>query len=151
MLNTSRFAVVCGLLLLLCGWKLPVFVKEITTSFSGMVGPVSMLLAGILAADIDVRQVLADRKIYLVSLLRLLVFPMVTLVLLKIMALLPVVNGSAILLISFLACMAPSAATIMQFAQLKNRNASLAVSVHIVTTVLSIVTMPILVALYQGI
>ena len=150
-LNTNILAIVLGLVLLLGGWRLPAFAKEITTSFSGMVGPVSMLLAGILAADIDVKQVLSDKKIYLVSLLRLLVFPLITIVLLKVMALLPVVNSSEILLISFLACMAPSAATVMQFAQLKNRNASLAVSVHIVTTVLSVATMPLLVALYQGI
>ena len=108
-----------------------------------------MLLAGILAADMDVKKLLRDKKIYLVSALRLVIVPLVLLAALKALALLPAPNSEQILLITYLACIAPSAATVMQFAQLQNRNAEYAVAVHILTTVLCVATMPLMVALFQ--
>lgn len=61
----------------------------------------------------------------------------------------PVMNTEKILLISFLASMTPSAATIIQFAQLNNKDAEYAVAINIVTTLACLITMPIFVAIYQ--
>ena len=50
---------------------------------------------------------------------------------------------------SLLAAITPSAATVTQMAQLYDREADYASAIYVVTTLLCIVTMPVLVGLYQ--
>ena len=58
-------------------------------------------------------------------------------------------NGTSVLLITLLAASAPSASTINQMAQIYNRNSAYASAVNVVTILCCIVTMPIMVFLYQ--
>jgi predicted permease len=60
-----------------------------------------------------------------------------------------VVNGENILLISFLASITPSAATVMQLAKIYEKDADFAAAINIVTTIVCIVTMPLFVAIYN--
>ena len=53
------------------------------------------------------------------------------------------------MLISFLAACAPCAATINQFAILYSKNAEYASAINILSTLLCILTMPIMVYLFQ--
>jgi hypothetical protein len=57
-------------------------------------------------------------------------------------------NADTILFISFLACTTPASATITQMAQVYGKNAKEASSVNIVTTLVCLVTMPIIASLY---
>jgi hypothetical protein len=57
-------------------------------------------------------------------------------------------NADTILFISFLACTTPASATITQMAQVYEKNAEEASSVNIVTTLVCLVTMPLLTQLY---
>ena len=78
-----------------------------------------------------------------------LVFPTAALVFLKLLAsVAPVADAQTILLISLLAVITPSASTITQMAQLYNRNAAYASAINVFTTVVCIVTMPLMVLLY---
>ncbi len=102
-----------------------------------------------LAAEVDFKKVLSNKRLYLVLVMRMLVCPLLILMLLKaVYPIIPVANADKILLISFLACMTPAAATVMQFAQLYEKEEDFAVAVNIVTTLACIITMPIFVALY---
>ena len=58
-------------------------------------------------------------------------------------------NGDMILLITLLATASPSGTTITQMAQVYGGDTEYACSINVVTTLLCIVTMPIMVALYQ--
>ena len=58
-------------------------------------------------------------------------------------------NGEMILLITLLATSSPSGTTITQMAQVYGGDTEYACSINVVTTLLCIVTMPIMVALYQ--
>ena len=62
---------------------------------------------------------------------------------------LPVANGKTILLITLIATITPSASTVTQMAQIYGRDAEYAGAINIITTLLCMVTMPIMVALYQ--
>ena len=149
LLNVNIIAIAIGIVMMLAGLRLPTFVRDITSSFSGMLGPVAMLIAGILAAKIDFKSMLSDKKIYKVIAIRMVVYPLVTLVALKLLALIPVVNADKILLISFLASITPAASTVMQFAQIHNHDAEYATAINILTTIVCIVTMPLFVMLFQ--
>lgn len=52
-------------------------------------------------------------------------------------------------MITLIACITPSASTITQMAQIYGQNADYASAINVITTILCIVTMPVLVLLYQ--
>lgn len=147
--NVNIIAIVIGIVLMLTGLRLPTFVKDITSSFGGMLGPVAMLIAGIVAAKIDLKKVLSDKRIYRVIATRMVIYPIIILGVLKLLALCPVENADKILLISFLASITPSASTVMQFAQIHDEDAEYATAINILTTILCILTMPLFVMLFN--
>lgn len=150
LLNVNIIAIAVGVVFMLCGIRLPVFVKDITSSLGGMLGNVGMLIAGILAAQVDFKKMIKNKRLYLVLAMRMIVCPAVVLVILKIIgSFARIANAENILLVSFLAAMTPAAATVMQFAQLSGRDADFAVAVNIATTVVCIATMPAFVAIYS--
>ena len=75
---------------------------------------------------------------------------MIALLLLKVSGL---VNGSPdgkkILLIVFLAVITPSASTVTQMCQVYGNDSKYASAVNVMTTLLAIVTMPLMVVLFQ--
>ncbi|MBQ7953762.1 MAG: AEC family transporter, partial [Clostridia bacterium] len=96
------------------------------------------------------KKMLANKRLYLVLIIRLIVYPIIVLVALKCVQMgINVANEDKILLITYLASITPSAATVVQLAQVNNSNEEYAVSINIGTTLLCIATMPIFVALYQ--
>lgn len=150
LLNVNIIAIAVGVVFMLCGIRLPAFVKDITSSLGGMLGNVGMLIAGILAAQVDFKKMIKNKRLYLVIAMRMIVCPAVVLVILKIIgSFASVANAENILLVSFLAAMTPAAATVMQFAQLSGRDADFAVAVNIATTVVCVATMPAFVAIYS--
>ena len=58
-------------------------------------------------------------------------------------------QGETIVMISFLATMSPSAATVTQMALIFGKDANKASAIYGVTTVLCVITMPLIIALYQ--
>ncbi len=150
LLNVNLIAVLVGAVMMLCHLRLPSFVKSITSSFSDMLGPVCMLIAGMLAAKLDFKKALRNKRLYLVTVVRTIVCPLLMLGAIKLFtALVSIPNADKILLISFLAAITPSASTIMQFAQIKGKDAEYAAAINIVTTLVCVGTMPLFVALYN--
>lgn len=149
-LNPNIIAIAFGLICLILNLQLPVFVKDITSSFSSMLGSVAMLTAGILATKIDAKKALKNKRMYLTSIIRTVVYPVITIVIVKLLSYISVGNCKQVLMISFLASITPVASTVMQFAQIKKSDTDLAVQVNIFSTVLSVVTMPIWIVLYSN-
>ena len=149
-LNSNIIAVIIGVIMLVSGFRLPPFAKDITSSLSGMLGVVAMLVAGMLAATMDFKSVLKNKRLYLVLFMRLVVCPFIVLGVLKTaLMFISIPDAKNILLISYMACITPPAATITQFAQINNKDADFAVAINIVATILCIATMPLFVALFQ--
>lgn len=151
LLNVNIIAIAIGLALMLIGVRLPVFVRDVTSTFGSMLGPVGMLIAGILATNIDFKAMLANKKIYRVIAARMLVCPLIILGVLKLLALIPIADADKILLISFLASITPAATTVLQFAQIHDQDAEYATAINIFTTVVCVLTMPLFVMLFQAI
>ena len=150
LLNINIIAIAIGALIMLAGFRLPVFVKDVIYPLSNMLGIVWMVIAGMLAAEVKFKKMLANKRLYLVLIIRLIVYPIIVLVALKCVQMgINVANEDKILLITYLASITPSASTVVQLAQVNNSNEEYAVSINIGTTLLCIATMPIFVALYQ--
>ncbi len=147
--NVNLISIAVGAIIMFFGIKLPVFVSDITSSFGSMLGNVGMVIAGMMAAQIDYKTTFIRPRLYLVLALRMLVYPLITLGIIKaIMLFVSVPNAESVLLISYLASITPSAATIMQFARLHNTEPEYSAAINIITTVVCVGTMPAFVALY---
>ena len=147
--NVNIIAIVIGALLMVTGIKLPQFALDITSSFGSMLGNIGMIIAGMMAAQVDFKKMLAKKRLYLVALMRMIICPFLTLAIVKLLLLVfDIPNVEKILLISYLASITPSAATVMQFALLHSDEADYSVAINIVTTLMCIVTMPVFVFLY---
>ena len=109
-----------------------------------------MIVTGMLFAGMDFRQIFANKRIYFVTFLRLIAVPLMALVLLKISHLADLsADGPTLILIVFLAVITPSVSTVTQMCQVYGNDSRYASAINVVTTLASIVTMPLMVMLLQ--
>ena len=147
-LNLNIISIFVGILLFFTGIRLPALVNNTLHSVGSMVGPASMIVTGMLFAGMDFRQIFANKRIYFVTFLRLIAVPLMALVLLKISHLADLsADGPTLILIVFLAVITPSASTVTQMCQVYGNDSRYASAINVVTTLASIVTMPLLVML----
>ena len=137
-------AILFGIFLFLAQISLPDPVDSAVRSLGSMIGPLAMLISGL------PEEILAFPHIGLVTILRLIGVPLLTILLLKFSGLASFAeNGSQILLVTLLATITPSASTITQMAQVYGKDARYAGAINVITTLLCMITMPIMVYLYQ--
>ncbi|WHP46134.1 AEC family transporter [Mannheimia bovis] len=149
-LNINILAIIVGMALFLLHIKLPTTIASTLSGLGNMIGPLSMLVAGMLIAAIPFKEIITDKRIYLVTFLRLIFIPLILLGVIKLCGFENwVINGETIVMITFLATISPSAATITQMAVAYGQDAKKASAIYGVTTLLCVFTMPIIIWLYQ--
>lgn len=150
--NTNIIAIVIGAALFFAHIQLPKILGDTVASIGNMIGPLSMVVSGMLIAAADLKALFRNGRLYGVTALRLLVLPACALLLLKVSGLASLhPKGSMLLLVSFLALSTPSASTVTQMAQVYGGNAQYASAINVMSTLFCIVTMPVMVGLYQAI
>lgn len=150
LLNVNIISVFVGALLFFFRIPLPAKLMEAMEPIGNMIGPMSMIIAGMLIGGMDLRKVFSFRGIWKVAALRLLVFPLVALAIIKFSGVSALVSGGeTILLISLLAMCAPAAGTVTQQSILFGTEGEYSGAIYTVTTLLCVLTMPLMIALYQ--
>lgn len=148
--NINMISVFAGILLFVFQIHFPKPLDDALSSIGQMVGPIAMLVTGMLIGNMNLKGIVAYKRIWLTTFLRLIVFPAAALLLLKFGGMASFAkDGKEILLISFLATMTPSASSITQMAQIYGKDADYASAINVVTTLLCVITMPIMTSLYQ--
>ena len=148
--NINMIAIAIGLIFFITQIQLPSPIKSAVSSLGAMTGPMAMLVTGMLNANTDIKKILSYHKIWLVAGLRLVAVPLVSLAILKYSGIAALVhNGSQILLITMIATITPSASNVVQMAQVYNKDAAYAGAINVVTTLMCLITMPIMIYLYQ--
>lgn len=148
--NVNILAILAGMLLYLTHWQLPGMLQNTVTNMGSMIGPIGMLLAGMAIAERPLKKVFCTKRNYLVAALRLLVCPLVILLLLWVCrAQTFVADGKNILMTVYLAAITPACATTTSMAQLYDRDAAHSSALYVLTTLLSIITMPVMIGLFD--
>ena len=148
--NVNVIASIIGILMFALKIQLPSLITETMDSMSATIAPISMIVAGMLIAGMDVKDCLKNKRLYIIIFLKMIVFPCFALILLKFTNLSSMAkNGDMILLISLLASVAPTAASVTQIAQIYDADSEYASAYYFITTLLCILTMPIFVWIYQ--
>lgn len=147
--NINLIAIFIGILLFVTKIQIPNVIQGTLKSVGGTVAPVSMIITGMIMAGAELKKVFANRRIYLVVFFRMMLFPFIVFLIIYFTGITNVMDkGAMILLVTFIATITPTASSITQMAQVYGNNEQYAGAVNIMTTIASIVTMPIMVALY---
>lgn len=148
--NVNILAMFAGALLFVSGLHFPEVPRLAVHAVGSMIGPLCMIVTGMLIGSVNFRRILAYKKLPLIVALRLLVLPLLTLLVFRVSGLAScTADGSTILLISFLAAAAPCASTVTQMAHLYGHNGEYASLINVVSTLLCVITMPVMVFLFQ--
>lgn len=149
-LNVNIISIIAGIVLFLFRIKLPAGVQDVLGMMNNMIGPLGMLLAGMAIAEVPLKSIFTKKRNYLSVAFRLLLYPVLGLFLMKVIQIVVnLENSSQILLTVYLACVTPACASVTSMAQLYDKDAAYASSLYVLTTLLSIVTMPVMVYLYE--
>ena len=149
-LNINMISIAVGVVLFFTRIRLPEVIDNTIGAVGNMIGPASMIVTGMLFAGMDFKQIFASKRVYFVTFLRLIVVPAIALVLIKFSYLASLSsNGPKIMLIVFLAIITPSASTVTQMCQVYGNDSQYASAINVVTTLLAIITMPLMVMLFQ--
>jgi len=148
--NTNILAIILGLIMFIFQIKLPSMLHDSVSQVGSMIGPCAMIVTGMLMADMDLKKVLSGKRLWMTAVLRLILVPVCALVIIRFSGMMSLSsNASTVLLISLIATITPSACSITNMAQVYGKNASYASAINMATTLSCIVTMPVIVALYQ--
>ena len=152
MLNINMISIFIGVVLFFAKIHLPEIINNTLGSVGSMIGPASMIVTGMLFAGMNLKQIFADKRVYFVSFLRLIAVPLLALVMIKISHLAMFsADGNKITLIVFLAIITPSASTITQMCQVYGNDSRYASAINVMTTLFSIITMPLMVMLFEAV
>lgn len=149
-LNINMISIVIGVILFFTRIHLPSDINSTLSAVGSMIGPASMIVTGMLFAGMDFKQIFANKRVYFVSFFRLIIVPVIALFLIKCSQLSTFSsNGNKLMMIVFLAIITPSASTVTQICQVYGNDSQYASAINVVTTLLAIVTMPLMVMLFQ--
>lgn len=149
-LNINMISIAIGIVLFLTRIHLPAIINNTLSAIGSMIGPASMIVTGMLFAGMDFKQIFANKRVYFVSFFRLIIVPVIALFLIKCSQLSKFSsNGNKLMMIVFLAIITPSASTVTQMCQVYGNDSQYASAINVVTTLLAIVTMPLMVMLFQ--
>ena len=143
--NPNILAILFGVFLFFTKISLPAPLSLAISDLGKMIGPISMLITGIVLGTMSFKKILSYRRIYMITAFRLLLFPSIYLLLISILSRIEgFLDNPVLFLVTFLSAMAPSAANVSQFAILYGKEEEYASCINIFTTLCTILSMPIL-------
>lgn len=126
------------------GLKLPSVIADVLSSMSALNLPLPMFMVGFYLASANLLEAFKDIWSYLCLLLRLIVFPLIALAIMYMLG----IRGN-VLIVCVIGASAPVGATTTIFSAKYNRDTELSVRLVSLSTLLSMLTMPLIIGLTQ--
>ena len=146
--NPNILAILFGVFLFFTKISLPAPISLAISDLGKMIGPISMLITGIILGSMSFKKILSYRRIYMVTAFRLLFYPFIYLLLISVLSRIDgFLDNHVLFLVTFLSAMAPAAANVSQFAILYGKEEEYASCINIFTTLCTIISVPVLVYL----
>jgi len=141
-LNPGILGVVIGFILFVSSTELPAVIKVPIHSFATLNTPLPMIIIGYYLTQLTSLKVLKDGKLLLTAAYKLVLCPVLTLFLFY------AIGFKGILLVSLVvSASTPTAANTVMFSVLYDRNTKLGVTLVTTSTLLSLITMPIIISI----
>lgn len=144
LLNPGVVSVIVGMPVFLLSLKLPTVVTAPVQHIANITTPMAMLIFGTYIANTKFSSMFKEWRIAVVALFKLVLLPLVLLPLFRLMGL----DGTLLTALIICAC-APSANNTVMFAAKYDRDTGLASQTVAAVSFISIITMPVMIALAQ--
>ena len=141
--NPIVISVAIGLVLFSLNIKLPTIVENVFSAISGLNTPLAMMVTGVYLAQSDLISAIKNKEVYIVSFMRLLLIPIVTLFVLKLIPF----GSNELKLAIFIASACPVGSNVVIFARQYDKNYKKGVENVCVSTLLSLLSLPFVVYL----
>lgn len=142
LINPGSISVIIGIPLFLLQVKFPEFLSSAMQRLGDCNSPLAMIVFGTFFANCNFKNIFAKKEVYYVSLLRLIVIPMIMLLVFRLMG----VEGNMRIALTISAS-APIATNTAMYAAKYDNDTALSSELVGQTSILSIITMPVIVAL----
>lgn len=143
-LNPGSISVLIGIPLFLLQIKLPEFVLDTLSRVGSCNSPMAMIVFGTFLANCNFKNIFAKKEVYFVSFVRLLVIPVIMLFVFKLFG----IEGNMLIALTISAS-APVATNTAMYAAKYDNDTALSSELVGQTSIFSVITMPIIVALAQ--
>lgn len=140
--NPGIIGAVVAIILFVCRIKLPEIIIQPVTHLANLNTPVPMLIIGFYLSNAKLKEAFSDVGTYIAMALRLVIIPVIATIVMASLKL-----DKTMMIAYVIACSAPTAASTTMFAAKFNRDVELSVGVVAASTILSIITMPLIVSL----
>ncbi|MBQ0135126.1 MAG: AEC family transporter [Oscillospiraceae bacterium] len=145
-LNPGLIGTFVGIIILVTGLKLPSVLSTSIGYMAALNTPLPMIVIGYYLGNLSVNRIVSNKKQYLISFYKLLLFPSVALLMMYFAKV-----DTTVMVVCTIAAAAPTAANTAMFATLYGKDAELGAQIMSVSTLLSLFTLPLLVAFAQSI
>ena len=133
----SMIGILIGCMVGIIGWKVPETLMDIAQMGNNCVAPVSMLLTGMALSEFSIRELLGNKKVYIVCAIRLVLVPLLVFCLVKLcglqFALVPAVVLYAM----------PCGMNTIVFPKLVDKDCRSGAAIVLVSTAISLITIPL--------
>lgn len=146
MLNPCAIASIIGIFLLFTQIPLPSFLFSLLESVGQISIPLSMIVVGVQLGQSNFKKVIRNKKLVIASLFKQIMIPLLTFLAVYWLPIADIIK----LALTFSACF-PAAVNMVAVAALENRNATLASEGVALTTVFSMVTLPVAILLLTAV
>ncbi len=140
--NPGTISVFIGIIVFLFSIDIPAPIYNTLDLVGGMTAPLSMLIVGALLADVDFKKLFSGSAVYYGSFIRLIFIPLLTMVVLKFTGMEEELMKICVLLVAM-----PAAANTAIFAEKYDADAPLASQCIAVSTIFSMITMPLILSI----
>ena len=138
-------AILVGAFFFLTGISMPAVLQKCVANIAGLNTSIAMFTIGIYMAQVDILKMFLKPRLYLVSLVRMIIIPAVTMGLLLVLP----ASMNDLKLSVLIAAACPVGSNVAVYAQLHNRDYGYAVETVVISTLLSIVTLPMVVGIAE--
>ena len=135
--NNGVIASIIGLTLLITSYKPPKAIMGALNSLSNMTFPLSMLIIGASLAKVNIKNIIKDKLLFIVTILRLIILPISLYLILLLFNIPDIITIISVLLVAM-----PSAANTVIFAEEYDGNSTFASEAIFLTTLFSLITIP---------
>lgn len=139
--NPIVISVAIGLIIYFSGIKMPSIVSRIFTIIGNLNTPLAMLVSGVYLAQSDLKQMITKLDVYYVCLIRLIVVPLVIMLVFRFLPL----GNATIKMAILLAGACPVGSNVAIFAQQFNKDYKKGIEYVCVSTLLSILSLPLVI------
>lgn len=140
-INPMFIAMIIGMIIGLTGVSVPSSISSVIDVSASCMSPIAMLLTGFTVAEIDLKKTLSQVSVYVVSILRLIVYPLMAI---GIFAILPIDVPNSYVICAVCSIAMPLGLNTIVIPAAYGKDTSTASGMALVSHVLSVITIPVI-------